>query len=379
MAITSHGYLNLMFGLSVVAAQSISHCTTPSNRVGNCINILKCASLRSQLVNHRANSSVMSYLRNSQCGYEGKFPKVCCPSSSDCTDGSSDSGLSIKTRNPNNDYYQTISTSKIPNENSCGRTIVIRDRIAGGEIPKLGEWSWAVTLGYRNKYKPYDPLQWSCGGSLISDRYVLTSAYCTIETGQTKLSVARLGDLSLDPDVDDGASPQDIPIEKIIAHESYDRRKRVNDIALLKLESAAVFNKHVQPICLPTSQKLRSKLFVKYTPTVVGWGTTRINGPLSNILMEVGLPVVDNMDCNRSYSKFPVTIDNRVLCAGSLKGGKGSCQGDSGNTLMIPQSGQWYSIGIVSFGYKCGESGYPGVYTRVTYFVDWILGKLQDD
>lgn len=42
--------------------------------------------------------------------------------------------------------------------------------------------------------------------------------------------------------------------------------------------------------------------------------------------MEVGLPIVENRDCNRSYSSFPVTIDNSVLCAGYFKGGKGSCQ-----------------------------------------------------
>ncbi|XP_050548022.1 venom protease-like, partial [Daktulosphaira vitifoliae] len=192
-------------------------------------------------------------------------------------------------------------------------------------------------------------------------------------------TVARLGDLILDPNVDDGASPQDIAIEKIIPHELYNRRRHSNDIAILKLATPAKFNKNVQPICLPTSQKLRTKLFVKYTPTVIGWGTTEVNGPLSNALMEVGLPIVENRDCNRSYSSFPVTIDNSVLCAGYFKGGKGSCQGDSGNPLMIPQSGQWYSIGIVSFGYKCGEPGYPGVYTRVTHFVDWILDKINNN
>lgn len=54
-------------------------------------------------------------------------------------------------------------------------------------------------------------------------------------------------------------------------------------------------------------------------------------------------------------------------------------QGDSGGPLMWQSGDQYYLIGVVSYGYKCGEAGHPGVYTRVTYFVDWIVDKINSN
>ena len=67
---------------------------------------------------------------------------------------------------------------------------------------------------------------------------------------------------------------------------------------------------------------------------------------------------------------------NEILISGS-----DSCTGDSGGPLIYREytSSPWYQVGIVSFGYgdQCG-SKYPGIYTKVGGYLDWIEKNLED-
>ena len=47
-------------------------------------------------------------------------------------------------------------------------------------------------------------------------------------------------------------------------------------------------------------------------------------------------------------------------------------QGDGGGPLVCEKDGQWYQVGIVSFGIGCGRPNVPGVYTSVAAYEDWI-------
>lgn len=52
-------------------------------------------------------------------------------------------------------------------------------------------------------------------------------------------------------------------------------------------------------------------------------------------------------------------------------------QGDSGGPLTCRQNNTSVVYGIVSWGDQCGMKNKPGVYTRVTNFLDWIKSKTQ--
>lgn len=179
--------------------------------------------------------------------------------------------------------------------------------------------------------------------------------------------LVRLGEFDLSSS-HDGATPIDILIERKIAHENYANNIISNDIGLLKLRSSAPVNgrrtflldnsfrmhfaislcpnvhpnvARIRPICLPLFEPLRSQDLTGYAPFVAGWGSTFYQGPQSNYLRDVQVPIISLEECARNYkSHFPnQQFDERVVCAGY--GGRDTCQGDSGGPLMLPQVRNW--------------------------------------
>merc|ERR1712025_1032563 len=98
---------------------------------------------------------------------------------------------------------------------------------------------------------------------------------------------------------------------------------------------------------------------------------TSEGGSLASELMKVDVPVVSDDACRDSYGQNDIA--DSMIRAGLPQGGKDSCQGDSGGPFIAGEPGSEELIGIVSWGIGCARKGYPGVYTEVSYFVDWIM------
>ena len=257
-------------------------------------------------------------------------------------------------------------------------------RIFGGEATKLQEFPFATLLVYvKTGRKLY-----SCGGSLINRRYVLTAAHCIGRASEMRPKFVLLGeyDQSSECDcVDNLCAPlsQEVPIEDIAVHAQYrPRSSQANDIALVRLSTAAYINQGVSTVCLPQSPDdfLETK---NQITTVVGWGTTipfetasfQKNGISTPIIQKVEVPIVDQATCSRQFGGRGITPQK--ICAGKL--GADSCQGDSGGPLLYRSDSYspWYIIGVVSYGSSNCGNGNAGVYTRVTKYIDWIEENIK--
>ncbi|CAL4105092.1 unnamed protein product, partial [Meganyctiphanes norvegica] len=239
----------------------------------------------------------------------------------------------------------------------CGKKVA-GNRIVGGQVAELHEWRWQAALRLRE-----DNLQF-CGATLIADQWLLTAAHCMVNF-QTSSVTVSLGEHDKNTGSDTTAT-RHIGIKRSIIHPDYDTTTQENDIALLELESYTS-NTAIHPICLPT--KNAASTFAGSTGTVTGWGTTSWQGQDSSHLQEVELPIITNTKCSNDLEQY--TITDKMICTYAV--GKDACQGDSGGPLVWKSpSGHYNLVGVVSFGYRCAETGYPGVYTRVTKYLPWI-------
>ncbi|XP_045776968.1 CLIP domain-containing serine protease 2-like [Maniola jurtina] len=337
-----------------------------------CTSLEQCTGLYDQLQQNPASPTLISLLRRLHCGFDSQqLPMICCPPE-------------FLNPQPTNrmGFNRRAALALLPDRNTCG--VMNDDRIYGGIITEIDEHPWMALV----RYKKPKGSGFYCGGVLISSRYVLTAAHCVKGSDLPEswtVSQVRLGEWNTSTTIDCASKgdcspkPLDVPVEEVIAHEGYDPTDghQQNDIALLRLAYNVPFNDFVKPICLPTDPSLARETFEGADMEVAGWGKTETRST-SDVKLKVRVPVVRKSDCQEIYSRAGRTITDNQLCAGGLSG-QDSCRGDSGGPLMGQVAAMnWMAIGVVSYGPSpCGTPGWPGVYTRVTAYIDWILSKLR--
>ena len=160
-------------------------------------------------------------------------------------------------------------------------------RIVGGGETEVNEYPWQVGLVSAGSRTPW------CGGSLISDRHVLTAAHCTAD-GSTDSIRVLLGEHDTTDSVADIRT-----ISAITDHPSYNAGNSLAyDFSILTLSSPITFNHVMAPVCLPASTL---SLYTGKLATVTGWGTTSSGGSQSPRLLAVNVTVISNAQCNAAY------------------------------------------------------------------------------
>ncbi|XP_028298239.1 complement factor I isoform X2 [Gouania willdenowi] len=237
-----------------------------------------------------------------------------------------------------------------------GRSSRVR-RVVGGVEASPTQIQWQVAVQERRKI--------DCGGAYLGGCWVLTAAHCVRPTASAfkiKFSLWRKTQAQGTTDI--------VPVEKILIHPRYKASTYENDIALIQLkklpftEQCLEENPAVTAVCVPWTENLFQ---ANHSCSISGWGRMA-DGRSSRVLRWANVSLIDG--CERFYGD---RFTPGMLCAGDLEGNVDSCQGDSGGPLVCQDAlGVAYLWGIVSWGERCGQPGFPGIYTKVAHYFEWI-------
>jgi len=261
----------------------------------------------------------------------------------------------------------------------CGIVRAVGQRIVGGRDASEGQFPWQAQLHAKNTA---GEVRLACGGTLISERVIVTAAHCVKASNIADYKVFLGKVKSTSTSSTRECAEQEFRVEKVDIHPDYSTTTLQNDIALIWIKSiygqGVRYTDYVQPACLPDPHSnVEAKYRAGTLGSVSGWGYTEEKSSIvSEKLQFVKVPVVDFAQCRKSYAKT-IGLDERVqFCAAG--DGKDACAGDSGGPFTVKVGGaKTYLAGVVSFGLGCARKTYPGVYTKVSTFVPWIRSRMD--
>ncbi|XP_033992693.1 hepatocyte growth factor activator isoform X1 [Trematomus bernacchii] len=241
------------------------------------------------------------------------------------------------------------------------RLSIARVRIMGGNsaLPGTHPWMAAIYIGESD----------FCAGTLVSSCWIVSAAHCffrnplkfqlRVVLGQQRFNVT-------------GPNTRTFGVQEYIFPKQFSVfNPTLHDIVLIKLAKqdgrCVRRTPFIRPICLPD----KSMAFPdSFCCTISGWGHMHERAEGYSSLQEAGVRLIPHDACKKPnvYGNH-VTTD--MICAG-LNGCADACQGDSGGPLACAHHDVSFLYGIISWGEGCARSNKPGVYTKVTNYIDWI-------
>uniref|UniRef100_A0A8I3RYE5 Chymotrypsin-like elastase family member 1 n=1 Tax=Canis lupus familiaris TaxID=9615 RepID=A0A8I3RYE5_CANLF len=196
------------------------------------------------------------------------------------------------------------STQDVPETNA---------RVVGGTEARRNSWPSQISLQYLSGGKWYH----TCGGTLIRQNWVMTAAHCVDRTMTFRVVVGE-HNLSQNDGTEQSAS-----VQKIVVHPYWNSNdvSAGYDIALLRLAQKVTLNSYVQLGVLPQEGAILANNSPCY---ITGWGLTKTNGQLAQVLQQAYLPTVDYAICSSS-SYWGSIVKKSMVCAGG-DGIRSGCQ-----------------------------------------------------
>uniref|UniRef100_A0A182NJN8 Peptidase S1 domain-containing protein n=1 Tax=Anopheles dirus TaxID=7168 RepID=A0A182NJN8_9DIPT len=265
---------------------------------------------------------------------------------------------------------------------SCGvRRLSPMGLVTNGIKAEPGDWPWHVALFARGARST---AEYKCGGSIISENFVLSAAHCFSNTDPDRYFL-KAGVHNLYNESDPNMVKYNL--FEIILHSKYVKRTFTNDIALMRPDRTISFTSNaVSPICVFRSAQQTAIDVLKQSGIAVGFGFNE-NHKISETLQQASMVVIEKQQC---IARLPAHIsylpqDKGKICAIGSTTGANVCSGDSGGGLYFAKDQVWYLRGVVSAAarmeldtgdYTC-DAALPATYTDVAHYTKWIDAHQQ--